>query len=58
MSSQRMLAALIVVVAVGLTALGGLLDVQETHTFTRDHLWHDGMFLLGLALVLLFFEKE
>ena len=56
MKVQRFLAIVLVCVALLLTAVGGFMDSWRggsTFVLTARHAWHDGMFLLGLAVVLL-----
>ncbi len=56
MKVQRLLASILVVLAVLMTAVGGLLDGWRGGgqvVLTSRHAWHDGMFLLGLAIFLL-----
>jgi hypothetical protein len=43
---------LLIAASVILTILGGLRDFFQTGGISKEHLWHDGMFLLVLAGVL------
>ncbi len=45
-----MLVLSILSLAIILTAAGGLLDIQESGTLTKQHLWNDGLFLAILAV--------
>lgn len=56
MKAQRVVALILAVVAALLTATGGLLDSWRgggSFVLTSQHAWHDGMFLLLLAIFLL-----
>jgi hypothetical protein len=35
-----------------LTALGGLIDIFQTGGLSKEHLWHDSLILMLLAVVL------
>ena len=56
MKVQRTLALIIASVAVLMTGIGGTLDSWKgggTFVITSQHAWHDGMFLMVLAIFLL-----
>jgi hypothetical protein len=43
-----------------LNAIGGLMDMtnrEKIGFFTKRHAWHDSMFVLGLAIVVLVFLR-
>lgn len=46
------LVTIIVIASLVLTALGGLMDIAHTGALTKEHLWHDSIILMGLAIVL------
>jgi hypothetical protein len=59
MKATRVVAILLMSIAVAFTAVGGLLDMMRVDSYghhyaaiTRQHAWHDGMFLLLLAIFL------
>jgi hypothetical protein len=55
MKVTRIIAIVLVVVALILTSIGGLLDAWKDGAFviSKQHAWHDGMFLTVLAIFLL-----
>ena len=44
---------LLIAASVVLTLLGGIVDFFQTGGISKQHLWHDGMYLLVLAGVLI-----
>ena len=56
MKTSKLVAYGLVILAVFLTALGGALDsfrgAEKGIVITKRHAWHDGMFLMLLALFL------
>ena len=46
-----MLFYIIVIAAVLATAAAGAIDLMEKRALTKEHLWNDGLFLLGLAIL-------
>jgi hypothetical protein len=49
-------ATILLIFSVLLTSVGGLLDITENTKFgciTKQHLWHDGMYILLLLIVYL-----
>ena len=59
MRASRVVGLILMSIAVAFTVLGGILDVLRVNesgehyaVITRDHAWHDGMFLLLLAIAL------
>jgi uncharacterized membrane protein len=55
MKTTRIVAIVLAIVAVFLTALGGILDAWrgDRLIISKQHAWHDGIFLLLLALFLI-----
>jgi hypothetical protein len=59
MKTSKVVAVCLVLLAVALTAIGGFADAYRgradgapVFVITKQHAWHDGMFLLLLALFL------
>ena len=48
---------LLIAASVILTLLGGLRDFFQTGGISKEHLWHDAMFLLVLAGVLVLMAR-
>ena len=46
------LVTIFVIASLVLTALGGIMDIAKTGSLTKEHLWHDSIILMGLAIVL------
>ena len=55
---KRFILILLVSLAVLSTVLGGLQDMLELDwVLSKEHLWHDGMFLMALATFTFFVMK-
>jgi hypothetical protein len=55
MKTTRIVALCLVVLAVAMTSLGGALDALRGGeiVISKQHAWHDGMFLMLLAIFLM-----
>jgi len=56
----RELAVGCIILAVLMTGLGGALDMMQLHrigNLTKTHMWHDGQFLVLLAIAFLLMER-
>lgn len=54
MKPLKLAAIVLLVAAIGMTGLGGLLDIlQHDFRITREHSWNDGLFFVVLAIPLL-----
>jgi hypothetical protein len=55
MKVTRVIAIVLVILALLLTGIGGMLDAWRDGVFviSKQHAWHDGMFLTVLAIFLL-----
>jgi hypothetical protein len=59
MRPLRILACVLIIIAVLLTGTGGLLDMTA-HDFqiTRRHMWNDGLFMAILAVFVLLWDMK
>jgi hypothetical protein len=55
--SVKTLCLFLVALSILFMSMGGFLDMLESSKISKEHFWHDGMFLLLLAIFILDYNR-
>jgi len=59
MKPLRIVAMLMIGIALFMTGVGGLLDIiKSNYTISKEHAWNDGMFLVLVAIAVLLLDMK
>lgn len=55
--NARLISIFLVIIGMFFTGMGGLLDMAQTKSISKQHFWHDGIFMMLLAIFIILYNQ-